>query len=89
MTKNLNLNEAQSKLTAYLPFDELGPKVDFLLTNPATSKTIAKHIMTAMAKKGINNPNAGDVVTWSMNKLFRVDVRAHLSTGKPPNKTKS
>ncbi len=80
LSHNINLNEAQAEIVGYLPFDELGDKVDFLLSNPATARTITKHVVMTMKP-----PNKGcrvsvnHVVIEASNLIFTVGLRAHLS----------
>ncbi len=80
LSKNLDLNEAQAEITVYLPMDELGEKFDFMLTNPATSKTVAKHIMTKLSNKNIYKPTVEHLVAIATPNILSAGLRAHMST---------
>ncbi len=81
LSKNLDLNEAQSQIVAYFPLDEIGEKAEFLLSNPAACKALAKEVITSL--KPSNKKRAvltvQDIVYQACPKVFTQGLRAHMS----------
>ena len=79
MSKNIQVNEAQAEILSYLPFDEIGHKVEFLLSNPATSQAIAKYLLSTLKPSKTHNTNVNDIITHALPLMFTVGLRAHMS----------
>ena len=78
MASHQTLVEAQAELMAYFPLDVLGPKTDFLLTNKACARSIAKAVMYTLGQDGITNPNLTDLVNTAAREVFSGGLRAHM-----------
>ncbi len=72
------LNDAQQEFLAYLPLDTLGPKADFIFSDPNLAKTIAKFVFSQLGGDGINQPDLIEVVHKTIKKCFTGKLRAHL-----------
>ncbi len=80
------LTEAQTELMSYFPLDELGPKVNFLLTNKASARSIAKKVIYELGQDGITAPSLTDLVNTAARTVFSGGLRAHMHflIGKAP-----
>ena len=76
--QELDIAMAEQEITKYLPLNTLGDEVDFLFTNPVTTRCISDFIWSSLEAKGKNSPTIGIIARESMVVCFSGYLRAHM-----------
>ncbi len=73
-----DLCDVETELHAYLPVNELGEKTDFVFTNPATARTVVKHVRNTLLGEGVAKPSLTKLVNAAASECFSAELRAHM-----------
>ncbi len=72
------LCDVENEFLKLLPVDELGPRTDFIFSEPAFAKTIAKKVFHDLTMEGHHSPTLTQLVNETARLCFSTHLRAHL-----------
>ena len=74
----LDIAMAEGEITQFLPLNDLGSQVDFLFSNPTTSRCISNYIWSVLENSNIPDPNITQLTTTALRLCFSGNMRAHM-----------